>query len=124
MPVDRASRRPGTSIVNNKNWRGIAKACRCPFCKQAKGKIRKGEGRILEASANCGAIDPRRRPERGVRAFHAEPLSRLFPDYGRSHNRIAPHIAIAKKGSRPKRLRPLTNICSMMIANTTPITLP
>ncbi len=24
-----------------KNWRGIAKPRRCPFCKQAKGEIRK-----------------------------------------------------------------------------------
>ena len=29
-----------------KNWRGIPKPRRCPFCKQAKGEIRKVEGRV------------------------------------------------------------------------------
>ncbi len=38
--------------------------------------------------------------------------------------RIAPQVAIAKKGSTPSRFRPLAIICNMITANTTPSTLP
>jgi hypothetical protein len=42
---------PGSGVAPNgyqyreyKNWRGIPKPRRCPFCKQAKGEIRKVRG--------------------------------------------------------------------------------
>lgn len=38
-----------------KNWRGIPKPRRCPFCKQAKGEIRKVRGGFQGVCPNCGA---------------------------------------------------------------------
>ena len=54
-----------------KNWRGIPKPRRCPFCKQAKGKIRrlaaafKAFARISERQ-DRGAIVTMRRSGRGM----------------------------------------------------------
>ena len=38
-----------------KNWRGISKPCRCPFCKLAKGEIRKARGGFHGVCPNYGA---------------------------------------------------------------------
>jgi rubredoxin len=38
-----------------KNWRGIPGPRRCPFCKQAKGEIRKVRGGFQGVCPNCGA---------------------------------------------------------------------
>jgi hypothetical protein len=43
-----------------KNWRGIPKPRRCPFCKRAKGEIRKARGGFQGICPNCGAIGPKR----------------------------------------------------------------
>ena len=43
-----------------KNWRGIPKPRRCPFCKRAKGEIRKVRGGFQGVCPNCGAIGPKR----------------------------------------------------------------
>jgi hypothetical protein len=43
-----------------KNWRGIPKSRRCPFCKQAKGLIRRGRGGFLGVCPNCDATGPKR----------------------------------------------------------------
>ena len=42
-----------------KNWRGIPKPRRCPFCK-VKGEIRKGRKGFQGVCPNCGATGPRR----------------------------------------------------------------
>jgi len=39
-----------------KNWRGIPRQRRCPFCKQAKGDIRRSRG----VCPNCEATGPKR----------------------------------------------------------------
>jgi hypothetical protein len=41
-----------------KNWRGIPKPRRCPFCKKAKGEIRRRGGAFLGMCPNCGAKGP------------------------------------------------------------------
>jgi hypothetical protein len=43
-----------------KNWRGIRKPRRCPFCKQAKGEIRRSRGGFLGVCPNCEAGGPKR----------------------------------------------------------------
>src|SRR6202008_3183495 len=43
-----------------KNWRGIPKPRRCPFCKQAKGVIRRSRGGFLGVCPNCDARGPKR----------------------------------------------------------------
>ena len=43
-----------------KNWRGIPKSRRCPFCKSAKGEIRKVRGGKQGICAKCGAMGPKR----------------------------------------------------------------
>ena len=43
-----------------KNWRGIPKPRRCPFCKQAKGDIRRSRGGFLGVCPNCDAAGPKR----------------------------------------------------------------
>jgi hypothetical protein len=43
-----------------KNWRGIPKPRRCPFCKQAKGEILKSRGGFLGVRPNCEARGPKR----------------------------------------------------------------
>jgi hypothetical protein len=43
-----------------KNWRGIPKPRRCPFCKQAKGEIRRRRGGFLRVCPNCDASGPKR----------------------------------------------------------------
>jgi hypothetical protein len=43
-----------------KNWRGIPKPRRCPFCKKAKGEIRRGRGGFLGVCPNCHATGPKR----------------------------------------------------------------
>jgi hypothetical protein len=42
-----------------KNWRGIPKPRRCPFCKRAKGDIRKVRNGFQGVCPNCGATGPK-----------------------------------------------------------------
>ena len=43
-----------------KNWRGIPKPRRCPFCKQARGEIRRKGAGFLGVCPNCHASGPKR----------------------------------------------------------------
>src|SRR5258707_15894259 len=65
--LDSLPRENGSGIVpigykyrEYKNWRGIPKPRRCPFCKQAKGDIRKSRGGFLGVCPNCDAKGPTR----------------------------------------------------------------
>jgi hypothetical protein len=56
-----------------KNWRGIPKPRRCPFCKQAKGDIRRSRGGFLGVCPNCGATGPKREShEEALRAWNGK----------------------------------------------------
>jgi hypothetical protein len=58
-----------------KNWRGIPKPRRCPFCKQAKGEIRKSRGGFLGVCPNCGASGPKRvSKDEALRAWNGKEL--------------------------------------------------
>jgi DNA-binding transcriptional ArsR family regulator len=50
----------GYQYREDKNWRGIPKPRRCPFCKQAKGVIRRGRGGLSGVCPNCRASGPMR----------------------------------------------------------------
>jgi hypothetical protein len=52
-----------------KNWRGIPKPRRCPFCKRSKGEIRKVRGGFQGVCPNCGAMGPKR--ERAMMRLYA-----------------------------------------------------
>jgi hypothetical protein len=61
VPIERGGIIPtGYECREYKNWRGIPKPRRCPFCKQAKGEIRKISGAFRGICPNCGATGPRR----------------------------------------------------------------
>ena len=68
LPAERAGVKPtGYEYREYKNWRGIPKPRRCPFCKRAKGEIRKARGGYQGVCPNCGAIGPKREGyDRGV----------------------------------------------------------
>ena len=56
-----------------KNWRGIPKPRRCPFCKQAKGDIRRSRGGFLGVCPNCEARGPKRESyEEALRAWNGK----------------------------------------------------
>ena len=62
LPAERAGIRPiGYEYREYKNWRGIPKPRRCPFCKKAKGEIRKVRGAFQGVCPSCGATGPKRR---------------------------------------------------------------
>src|SRR5260370_17496134 len=65
--LDAFSRENGSGIApigyeyrEYKNWRGIPKPRRCPFCKQAKGEIRKICGGFLGVCPSRDARGPKR----------------------------------------------------------------
>ena len=61
MPAERGGIMPtGYAYREYKNWRGIPKPRRCPFCKQVKGEIRKAARMYRGVCPNCGATGPRR----------------------------------------------------------------
>ena len=56
-----------------KNWRGIPKPRRCPFCKKEKGEIRKSRGGFLGVCPNCEATGPKReRYDEALRAWNGK----------------------------------------------------
>ena len=77
---DSLPREDGSGIVpigyeyrEYKNWRGIPKPRRCPFCKQAKGDIRKSRGVFLGVCPNCDARGPKRGSrEEALRAWNGK----------------------------------------------------
>ena len=97
VPTDRGSgiAPTGYEYREYKNWRGIPKPRRCPFCKSAKGEIEKVEGGHQGVCPNCRATGPKRESydealmawngrmecsgHRGaVRSYHAQNLGRWF----------------------------------------------
>ena len=61
LPAERAGIMPtGYEYREYKNWRGIPKPRRCPFCKQAKGEIRQVRTGFQGACPNCGATGSKR----------------------------------------------------------------
>jgi hypothetical protein len=61
MRAERSGIMPtGYEYREYKNWRGIPKPRRCPFCKQAKGEIRKVRAGFQGVCPNCRATGPRR----------------------------------------------------------------
>ena len=61
MPKERGGIIPtGYEYREYKNWRGIPKPRRCPFCEQAKGEIRKVRGGYQGVCPNWGATGPKR----------------------------------------------------------------
>jgi hypothetical protein len=61
LPEERSGFMPiGYEYREYKNWRGIPKPRRCPFCKQAKGEIRKVRGAFQGVRPSCGATGPKR----------------------------------------------------------------
>jgi hypothetical protein len=65
--LDSLPREKGSGVVpmgyeyrEYKNWRGIPKPRRCPFCKQAKGEIQRSRGGFLGVCPNCDARGPKR----------------------------------------------------------------
>ena len=61
-----------------KDWRGIPKPRRCPFCKEAKGEIRRGRGGFLGVCSNCDARGPKREGhDAALRAWNGKELNGL-----------------------------------------------
>jgi hypothetical protein len=61
-----------------KNWRGIPKPRRCPFCKQAKGEIRRSRGGFLGVCPKCDARGPKRGSrDAALRAWNRKELDGL-----------------------------------------------
>jgi hypothetical protein len=80
MPVESASviSPTGYQYREYKNWRGIPKPRRCPFCKQAKGEIRRVRGSHQGVCPNCAAIGPKRESyDEALRAWNGHRKSRL-----------------------------------------------
>ena len=58
-----------------KNWRGIPKPRRCPFCKQAKGEIRRVRGGHQGVCPNCGATGAKRQSyDQAMRAWNGKAI--------------------------------------------------
>jgi hypothetical protein len=67
LPAEKSGYAPtGYQYREYKNWRGIPKPRRCPFCKQAKGEIRKARGGFLGVCPNCGGSGPKRESQDGA----------------------------------------------------------
>jgi hypothetical protein len=72
MPAEPSGIMPtGYEYREYKNWRGIPKPRRCPFCKQAKGRIRRARGGFQGMCPNCEANGPRRQSyDEALRAWN------------------------------------------------------
>jgi len=56
-----------------KNWRGIPKPRRCPFCKKAKSEVRRVRGGYKGVCPNCEATGPKREsPDEALRAWNVK----------------------------------------------------
>ena len=76
LPAERAGIMPaGYEYREYKNWRGIPKPRRCPFCKQAKGEMRKVRG-FQGVCPKCGANGPKRESyDRALLAWNGKDAS-------------------------------------------------
>ena len=65
MPADsgRGIAPSGYEYREYRNWRGIPKPRRCPFCKKVKGVIEKVRGGFQGVCPSCGATGPKRERE-------------------------------------------------------------
>jgi len=74
MPAARPGITPtGYQYREYKNWRGIPKPRRCPFCKRAKGEIRKARGGFLGVCPNSRATGPKRESrDEALRAWNGK----------------------------------------------------
>jgi hypothetical protein len=63
-----------------KNWRGIPKPRRCPFCKRAKGEVRRIRGGFLGVCPNCEARGPKRESyDEAMRAWNGKSVKSSQP---------------------------------------------
>jgi hypothetical protein len=75
LPTERGSGvvPTGYEYREYKNWRGIPKPRRCPFCKQANVETRRGRGGFLGLCPNCDANGPKRGShEEALRAWNGK----------------------------------------------------
>ena len=74
MPAERSGILPtGYEYREYKNWRGIPRPRRCPFCKKTKGEIRKVRGAFQGSCPTCGATGPRREShDEALRAWNGK----------------------------------------------------
>jgi hypothetical protein len=78
--LDALPSEPGSGVTptgyqyrESKNWRGILKPRRCPFCKRAKGVIRRARGAFASVCPNCHASGPKREThEEALRAWNGK----------------------------------------------------
>ena len=78
MPAERSGIMPtGYEYREYKNWRGIPNPRRCPFCKRAKGEIRKAR---IVALPDRGGRASTRRSGRGMDVETAKPSWPGSPD--------------------------------------------
>jgi hypothetical protein len=78
--LDSLPREDGSGIAPNgyeyreyKNWRGIPKPRRFPFCKQAKDDIRRSRGGFLGVCPDCDATGPKRESyDEALRAWNGK----------------------------------------------------
>ena len=83
--LDSLPREAGSGLAPNgsqyreyKNWRGIPKSRRSPFCKQAKGDIRRSRGGFLGVCPNCDARGPKRESrDAALGAWNGRELERI-----------------------------------------------
>ena len=60
LPAEKSGFAPtGYEYREYKNWRGIPKPGRCPFCKGSKGQVRRVKGGYQGVCPNCGATGPK-----------------------------------------------------------------
>ena len=78
-----------------KNWRGIPKPRRCPFCKGTKGEIRRKRGGFLGVCPNCDASGPKRETyDDALQAWNGKGLVRRKTAGSSSTSRLAKRAVI------------------------------
>jgi hypothetical protein len=87
-----------------KNWRGIPKPRRCPFCKRAKGQIQRSRGGFLGVCPNCDASGPKRE-SRDERSGLGTGRVRVFQLLSIALDRFAREKSHAARRSRDQQFR-------------------
>jgi hypothetical protein len=88
-----------------KNWRGIPKPRRCPFCKGAKGEVRKARGGYKGVCPNCGATGPKRESyDEGLRAWNGRTTHLLFAHHTFHSHHIRVLLLFLRGGFRFTRI--------------------
>lgn len=95
-----------------KNWRGIPKPRRCPFCQQAKGEMRKARGGFQGVCPNCGATGPKREShEEALRAWNGKDGNFLASATALSTAAVKA-LQLPKSKTRITTIRPASSIGS------------